>query len=54
MKGHGTALVSPLKQILIILALVTNKVLDKFILFRPLIGTLCQKVPKVYIDLIIN
>jgi hypothetical protein len=52
-EGRG-ALASPLKQILAILALVANKVLDKFILFRPLIGTFYQKAPKVCIDLIIN
>jgi hypothetical protein len=28
------------------LALATNTLLDKYILFRPLIGTLCQKAPK--------
>jgi FMN-dependent NADH-azoreductase len=43
------ALASPLK-----LALIANKVLDKFIIFRPLIGTLYQKALKVYIDLINN
>jgi hypothetical protein len=32
----------------------TNTLLDKCILFRPLISILCQKAPKVYIDLIIN
>jgi hypothetical protein len=32
----------------------TNTLLDKYILFRPLIGTLCQKALKVHIDLIIN
>jgi hypothetical protein len=52
-EGRG-ALASPLKQILAILALVANKVLDKFILFRPLIGTFYQKAPKVCIDLIIH
>jgi hypothetical protein len=34
--------------------LVTNTLLDKCILFRPLIGTLCQKALKVCIDPIIN
>jgi hypothetical protein len=29
------------------LALATNTLLDKYVLFRPLIGTLCQKAPKV-------
>jgi hypothetical protein len=32
----------------------TNTLLDKYILFRPLIGTLCRKALKVHIDLIIN
>jgi hypothetical protein len=36
------------------LALAANKLLNKFILFRPLIGPLCRKAPKGYIDLIIN
>jgi hypothetical protein len=60
-KGHGTVLVFPLKQILVILAIVIYKILktspynlDTFILFRPLISTLCQKALKVYIGLIIN
>jgi hypothetical protein len=36
------------------LALATNKLLNKSILFRPLICPLCRKAPKGYIDLIIN
>jgi hypothetical protein len=36
------------------LALATNKVLNKFILFMPFIGPLCQKEPTGYIDPIIN
>ena len=39
-EGRG-ALAFSLKQILVILALVTNKVLDKFILFKLLISPLC-------------
>jgi hypothetical protein len=36
------------------LALVTNKVLDEFILFRPFMGPLYRKAPKGYINAIIN
>jgi hypothetical protein len=36
------------------LVLATNKALDKFIVFRPLISPLYQKAPKRYIDPIIN
>jgi hypothetical protein len=38
----------------LILNFVTNKVLNKFILFRPFISPLCRKAFKGYIDLIIN
>jgi hypothetical protein len=36
------------------LVLASNKVLDKFIPFRLVIGPLCRKAPKGYIDPIIN
>ena len=66
-EGRG-ALTSPLKQILFISAPViykifgktlvlyggTNTLLDKYIPFRPLISTLCQKALQVCIDLINN